>query len=80
MERTFYGTGMRISEGLRLRVKDIDFDMHQIIVRDGKGEKDRVTLLPISIVPDLRKQLDRVRKLHDDNKRHGFGETILPYA
>jgi len=78
--RLLYGTGMRISEGLSLRVKDIDFDMQNIIVRDGKGEKDRVTLLPVSIVPDLRNQIDSVKKLHDENKRRGYGETTLPYA
>jgi len=75
-----YGTGMRLSEGLRLRVKDIDFEMNQIIIRDGKGEKDRITVLPQKLIPELKEHIRRVMNLHKIDLRKGFGETILPYA
>ena len=58
------GSGLRLMECVRLRVKDIDFDMAQIAVRDGKGEKDRVTLLPQSLAPSLREQLAKARALY----------------
>jgi integrase len=63
--RLLYGTGMRVMEGMRLRVKDVDFDRREILIRDGKGRKDRVTVLPRSIVPRLRKQLDLAHALHE---------------
>jgi len=75
-----YGTGMRLSEGLRLRIKDIDFEMNQIVVRDGKGEKDRHTILPNSLLPELKKHLNGVYIKHKDDLKNGKGETILPYA
>lgn len=75
-----YGSGLRLSEALRLRVKDIDFDYRQILVRDGKGEKDRHTILPDSVVPELKKHLNRVYLIHKEDLRKGKGETILPYA
>ncbi len=75
-----YGSGLRLSEALKLRIKDIDFDYSQIIVRDGKGEKDRVTILPDSIVKELRTHLNEVYKIHKNDLRNGYGETILPYA
>lgn len=75
-----YGTGMRLSEGLRLRVKDIDFEMNQIIVRDGKGEKDRITVLPQKLVPQLKDQIRKVKNLHNLDLKNGSGEAILPYA
>lgn len=75
-----YGGGLRLSEALCLRIKDIDFDYNQIIVRDGKGEKDRHTILPNSIVPDLRKHLNVVYLQHKEDIKKGKGETILPYA
>lgn len=78
--RLLYGTGMRLMEGLRLRVQDIDFGHMQIIVRRGKGEKDRVTALPESIIEDLKKQLDHVRRLHKADLDEGFGRVYLPYA
>jgi len=71
---------MRLNEGLNLRVKDVDFEMNQIIVRDGKGEKDRITVLPQKLIRDLKEHLHRVKKLHDSDLRNGFGETDLPYA
>ncbi len=75
-----YGTGMRINECLRLRIKDIDFGMNQIIVRDGKGEKDRITVLPQKLIPQLETHIDKVKKLHTNDLRQGYGRTILPYA
>ena len=75
-----YGSGLRLSEAIRIRVKDIDFDYKQIIVRDGKGEKDRHTILPDSIIPNLKKHLNEVYKQHKKDLLKGRGETILPYA
>ncbi|MBP1628560.1 MAG: integron integrase [Holophagaceae bacterium] len=75
-----YGTGMRLMEGLRLRVKDLDFDRREIVVRDGKGGKDRVTMLPEALVRPLQEHLRKVRELHEADLREGFGEVILPDA
>ena len=78
--RLLFGSGMRLLEGLRLRVKDLDFGQHEIIVREGKGKKDRVTMLPESLEPALRKHLDRVRLLHEKDLAEGFGKVFLPDA
>lgn len=75
-----YGSGLRLNEALELRIKDIDFDYQQIIIRDGKGEKDRHTILPSSIIPDLKKHLNDVYKQHKIDLAKGKGETILPLA
>lgn len=75
-----YGTGMRILEAVRLRVKDIDFARRLIIVREGKGQKDRIALLPESLVPRLQEQLARVRELHEDDLSKGYGTVYLPHA
>ena len=75
-----YGSGMRLTEVLRLRVKDIDFEMMQITVRDGKGAKDRVTMLPTSLAAHLQIQLERVKLLHNADLAKGFGEVFLPFA
>jgi integron integrase len=75
-----YGAGLRHKECRRLRIKDLEFDQHQIIVRDGKGEKDRVTVLPKSCVLPLREQIEAVRKLHQSDLEAGFGEVYLPFA
>jgi integron integrase len=75
-----YGTGMRLSEGLRLRIKDIDFEMNQIHVRDGKGEKDRITVLPQKLVNELKHHIRKVQNLHHIDLKKGLGETILPFA
>jgi integron integrase len=75
-----YGTGMRIMECLRLRVKDVDFARGEILVRDGKGFKDRVTMLPETLSLPLREHLGRVRALHREDLAAGRGETGLPYA
>ena len=78
--RLLYGTGMRLLEGLRVRVKDVDFARNQIVVRAGKGDKDRVTMLPESLQEELRAHLHRVRELHEQDVRAGFGEVWLPKA
>lgn len=75
-----YGGGLRLNEALGLRIKDIDFDYQQIIVRDGKGEKDRHTIWPSSIIPELKKHLNEVYKQHRIDLAKNKGETILPYA
>jgi integron integrase len=75
-----YGSGLRLSEALKLRIKDIDFDYKQILVRDGKGEKDRHTILPDSVIPDLKQHLNNVYLKHKEDLKKGRGETILPYA
>ena len=75
-----YGSGLRIMEAVRLRVKDIDFSRDEIIVRDGKGEKDRVTMLPQALKPRLRMQIYAVQKLHRKDLRLGYGAVHLPYA
>lgn len=75
-----YGSGLRVLECLRLRVKDVDFSYLQILVRDGKGDKDRVTMLPQKLTAPLRKHLERVRRLHVQDLKEGFGEVHLPFA
>lgn len=75
-----YGSGLRVFECLRLRVKDVDLSYRQILVRDGKGEKDRVTMLPDALVAPLRSHLERVRLVHQRDVRDGYGEVHLPYA
>ncbi len=80
MASLLYGTGMRLMECLRLRAKDVDFGYKQILIRDGKGEKDRITMLPESLVEHLKSQMERARRIHDLDLREGFGEVHLPYA
>jgi len=78
--RLLYGSGLRILECLRLRVKDVDFPRREILVRDGKGAKDRVTMLPQTVVEALQRHLARVRELHAEDLTAGFGSVYLPYA
>ena len=80
MVKILYGSGLRAIECLRLRVKDVDFDMNQIIVRDGKGKKDRATILPDDIKDPLRKHLIFIKQLHENDLSKGFGRVYLPYA
>ena len=75
-----YGTGLRLMEGLRLRVKDVDFERGQIIVRGGKGDKDRVTMLPEALRAGLKEHLERVRLLHKKDLAEGLGAVPLPGA
>jgi len=75
-----YGSGLRLTEALRLRIKDLELENLRILVRDGKGGKDRVTILPESLVPHLRSHLSKVRELHRQAIEHGFGGVELPHA
>ncbi len=75
-----YGSGMRLMECLRLRVKDIDFGYHQITVRCGKGNKDRVTILPASLADHLKVHLQQVEAIHRRDLKDGYGRAPLPYA
>ncbi len=75
-----YGTGLRLMECLRLRVKDVEFSRGEILVRDGKGFKDRITLLPVSVAKPLEEHLLKVRALHERDIADGGGEVFLPYA
>lgn len=80
MLRLLYGTGMRLMECVRLRVKDVDFAMNQITIRDGKGGKDRVTMLPQTLAQALRLHLAQIKTQHDLDLAAGFGEVWLPDA
>ncbi len=75
-----YGTGMRLMELLRLRVGDIDFAYRQILVRSGKGAKDRSTVLPEKLIPNIKKQLQRAKEIHNADLEEGHGRVYLPYA
>lgn len=75
-----YGSGVRLEECLGLRVKDLDFDRHQIIVRQGKGQKDRATMLPAAAREGLTRHLADVRRLHERDLARGFGRVVLPFA
>ena len=78
--RLLYGTGMRLMEGLRMRVQDVDFPRKEILVRSGKGGKDRVTTLPEVLTPQLESQLEHVKRLHKADLDDGFGRVYLPFA
>ena len=78
--RLLYGAGLRLMEALRLRVKDVDFSRNELLIRDGKGQKDRVTVLPVSVIEPLRRHLARVRVLHQQALADGGGDVYLPDA
>ncbi|MDX1776929.1 MAG: integron integrase [Desulfobulbales bacterium] len=80
MARLLYGSGLRVMECVRLRVHDIDFGMGEVTVRDGKGAKDRLSILPESLVPDLRQQIERVRIMHQQDLISGFGSVFMPHG
>lgn len=80
LAKLMYGSGLRISESIRLRVKDIDFGMQQLIVRSGKGDKDRITLLPGSLIEPLRSQIRRTLRQHESDLEGGYGRVYLPNA
>ncbi len=75
-----YGAGLRVLEAARLRVKDVDFAKNEIVVRGGKGDRDRVTMLPGAVKSDLAKHLEVVRAQHEADLRHGAGWVELPWA
>jgi len=80
MAKMLYGSGLRLMECIRLRVKDLDFERNLIYVRGAKGNKDRTTLFPNSIQPDMRHQIEKVKRLHDEDLAQGYGEVYLPEA
>lgn len=80
MAALVYGGGLRLLECLRLRVKDIDFHYRQLVIRDAKGQKDRVTILPQNLLDPLRSHLAKVRDLHERDLHEGYGRVYLPHA
>ncbi len=78
--KLLYGSGLRVAEVLRLRVQEIDFSMKQLTVRGGKGDKDRLTTFPASIIPFLQNHLEKVKLLHQRDLDQGYGEVYLPHA
>jgi len=80
MAKLLYGSGLRVSECVQLRVKDIDFTQRQIVLRDAKGMQDRVTVLPDSLVKPLQEHLQRVKRLHEEDLKKGCGSVDLPFA
>jgi integron integrase len=75
-----YGSGLRLMEAVRLRVKDVEFSRREILVRDGKGGKDRVTMLPDRLIEPLRDHFARVKRVHEQDLAAGCGEVYLPFA
>ena len=80
MAKLLYGSGLRLMECVRLRVRDLDFERKLIYIRAAKGGKDRVTLFPESIHPLMKSQVEAVEKLHQEDLEHGYGEVYLPGA
>jgi integron integrase len=80
VSEVLYGSGLRLMEALRLRVKDLDFERRELTVRDGKGSKDRRTMLPLGVGERLRVQLRKVRLLHEKDLAEGYGSVQLPGA
>lgn len=80
MSNLLYGCGLRLMECVRLRVKDVDFDRRSLIIRQGKGGKDRITVLPTKLIESLKTQITSVKHLHEYDLSEGFGEVYLPYA
>jgi len=78
--RLLYGSGLRLSEALRLRVLDLDFEYRQIAVKDSKGRKDRYTIMPERLHGELQSQVERIRLLHQKDKERGYGASLLPKA
>lgn len=80
MSKLIYGSGLRLMECVRLRVKDLDFGLNQVVVRNGKGSKDRMTVMPENLQALIKTQLEYVRRLHENDLKKGFGTVHLPYA
>jgi integron integrase len=80
MASLLYGSGLRLMECVRLRIKDVDFAYRQILVRDGKGQKDRMTMLPQIVVEPPKVHLQKVKALHEQDLIEGYGEVYLPFA
>jgi integron integrase len=80
MANLLYGSGLRLMECVRLRIKDIDFKFKQIIVREGEGKKDRFTLLPETLIEPLKEAINHAKYIHQLDLSEGYGEVYLPYA
>jgi integron integrase len=80
MAQLLYGSGLRLMGCVRLRVKDVDFAQRQMIIRDGKGMQDRVTILPDVLVEPLQEHVQRVKRLHDEDLARGRGSVCLPFV
>ncbi len=80
MVALLYGAGLRLQECLELRVKDIDLERRQIVIRRGKGQKDRPTVLPTAVVEPLARHLEAVKRQHEADLARGFGRVVLPFA
>ena len=80
MAGLLYGSGLRLMECVRLRVKDVDFGYAQVLVRDGKGGKDRVTMLPVNLARPLERHLQKIKAQHEEDLEAGFGSVYLPTA
>jgi integron integrase len=80
MAMLLYGSGLRLMECLRLRVKDVDLARRELVVREGKGDRDRITMLPEAIVDPLKRHMDLVRRIHERDLQAGFGRIALPAA
>ena len=80
MAGLLYGSGLRLMECVRLRVKDVDFGYARVVVRDGKGSKDRITMLPVNLAASLERHIAKVRAQHQQDLEDGFGEVYLPDA
>jgi integrase len=80
MASLMYGAGLRLMECLRLRVQDIDFSRNEILVRDGKGSKDRITMLPVSLKAPLQDHLKRAKAIHERDLTEGWGRVQMPMA
>jgi integron integrase len=78
--QVLYGSGLRLTEGLQLRVKDVDFTQRQILVRDGKGKESRVTMLASSLIDPLKHQLEKAKAIHQQDLDKGLGSVYLPFA
>jgi len=78
--KVLYGSGLRLNEGLRLRIKDVDFAQRQIVVRDTKGREGRITMLPGSLIEPLQIHLQKVKRLHQLDLDQGYGSVYLPFA
>ena len=80
MGQLMYGAGLRVMECVRLRIKDVDFGYRQIVVRDGKGGKDRITMLPDLVTDNLKRHLEKAKDIHEIDLKAGFGTVYMPYA
>ena len=78
--KLLYGTGMRLNEALSLRILDLDFDRNEIIIRHGKGDKDRNVMIPQKLVPELKAHIEKVQQIHTQDLADGWGAVVLPGA